>query len=165
MSPMPTRAGCVHWWAPSGPNGRGWCRRSRDRIPDLPPSKATDPDSERYLLFAAAVGLLTEFSREQPVVLVLDDLQWADSGSLALLRQLTAAEPAMRVLVLGTFRDSELPQAPGLRETLGSLWRQQGVSRLELGGLDEPGVQALMEAAAGQPPRRIRGGPGRRGPP
>ena len=135
-----------------GALGSEWARlvpALRDRIPDLPPSKATDPDSERYLLFAAAVGLLTEFSREQPVVLVLDDLQWADSGSLALLRQVTAAEPAMRVLVLGTFRDSELPQAPGLRETLGSIWRQKGVSRLELGGLDEPGVQALMEAAAG----------------
>ena len=58
----------------------------------MPPSKATDPDSERYLLFAAAVGLLTAVSRHDPIVLVLDDLQWADSGSLALLRHLTAAE-------------------------------------------------------------------------
>jgi class 3 adenylate cyclase len=119
------------------------------RIPDLPPSKATDADSERYLLFAAVVGLLSEVSEANPVVLVLDDLQWADSGSLALLRHLAAAGHMMRVLVLGTYRDSELSQSPGLRETLGMLRRHEGVTRLELGGLDGSGVQTLMEAVAG----------------
>ena len=78
------------------------------RIPDLPPSKATDADTERFLLFAAVVGLLVDVSRQQPVVLVLDDLQWADKASLLLLRHLVAAERPMRVLVLGTYRDSEL---------------------------------------------------------
>jgi class 3 adenylate cyclase/tetratricopeptide (TPR) repeat protein len=132
--------------------GSEWARlvpALSDRIPDLPPSKATDPDSERYLLFAAAVGLLTEVSHDDPVVLVLDDLQWADSGSLAMLRHLTASVHPMRVLVMGTFRDSELPQSPGLRETLGTLWRHQGVSRVPLTGLDGSGVLALMEDIAG----------------
>ena len=64
------------------------------RIRDLPPSKATDSDTERFLLFAAVVGLLATMSQEQPVVLVLDDLQWADKGSLLLLRHLAAAEPS-----------------------------------------------------------------------
>jgi class 3 adenylate cyclase/tetratricopeptide (TPR) repeat protein len=134
-------------------HGSEWARlvpALGERLPDLPPSKATDPDSERYLLFAAAVGLLTAASQEEPIVLVLDDLQWADNGSLALLRHLTSAEHAMRLLVLGTFRDSELPQSPGLRETLGMLWRHPGVSRLELHGLDGSGVQSLMEALSGQ---------------
>ena len=79
----------------------GWSRRWRAGCRDLPPSKATDTDTERYLLFAAVVGLLVEVSREQPVVLVLDDLQWADKASLQLLRHLIAAEQPMRVLVLG----------------------------------------------------------------
>jgi class 3 adenylate cyclase/tetratricopeptide (TPR) repeat protein len=122
-----------------------------ERIPDLPPSRATNSDSERYLLFAGTVGLLRELARDAPIVLVLDDLQWADSGSLALLRHLVAAEPAMRVLVIGTFRDRELPQAPVLRETLGMLRRHPGVSRLELGGLDGSGVEELLEVAAGYP--------------
>ena len=56
--------------------------------------------------------------QHQPVVLVLDDLQWADKGSLLLLRHLAAADQAMRVLVLGTYRDSELSQAHALRDTL-----------------------------------------------
>ena len=120
------------------------------RIPDLPASKATDADTERFLLFAAVVGLLAELSAHQPVVLVLDDLQWADKGTLLLLRSLVAAEQAMRVLVLGTYRDSELSHSHPLLDTLAALRRQNGVSRIELTGLDDSGVVSFMEAAAGQ---------------
>ena len=120
------------------------------RMPDLPPSKATDSDTERYLLFAAVVGLLGQVSQDQPVVVVLDDLQWADKGSLLLLRHLAASDPAMRVMVLGTYRDSELSKAHPLTDTLAALRRQGGVSRIELAGLDDSGVMAFMEAAAGQ---------------
>ena len=119
------------------------------RIPDLPPSKATDSDTERFLLFAAAVGLLASVSANQPVVLVLDDLQWADTGSLLLLRHLAASDVAMRLLVVGTYRDSELSIAHSLVETLATLRRLDGVARIDLFGLDDTGVIALMEAAAG----------------
>jgi class 3 adenylate cyclase/tetratricopeptide (TPR) repeat protein len=120
------------------------------RIPDLPKSKATDSDSERYLLFAAVVGLLTQVSGEHPVVLVLDDLQWADRGSLQLLNHLVSFQLPIQVLVLATYRDSELSHASALVETLGSLRRQIGVSRIDLSGLDDSGVVTLMEAASGQ---------------
>jgi class 3 adenylate cyclase len=120
------------------------------RIRELPPSKATDSDTERFLLFAAVVGLLGTMSKEQPVVLVLDDLQWADKGSLLLLRHLAAAEQGMRVLILGTYRDSELSQTHPLNDTLAALHRVNGVNSIELMGLDDSGVVALLEAAAGQ---------------
>ena len=119
------------------------------RMPHLGPSKATDADTQRYLLFTAVVGLLTALSAGRPVVLVLDDLQWADAGSLLLLRHLIATEQPLRVLVLGTYRDSELSHAAPLREALGDLRRHIGVSRIELTGLDDTGVVAFMEAAAG----------------
>ncbi len=119
------------------------------RIPDLPPTKATDSDTERYLLFAAVVGFVSMATQNQPVVLVLDDLQWADKGSLLLLQHLAASEVPMRLLVLGTYRDSELSNAHSLVETLGALRRLSGVSRLGLVGFDDTGVLALMEAAAG----------------
>ena len=54
------------------------------------------------------VGLLSTMAGRQPVVLVLDDLQWADEGSLLLLRHLASADSAVRVFILGTYRDSEL---------------------------------------------------------
>jgi class 3 adenylate cyclase/tetratricopeptide (TPR) repeat protein len=121
------------------------------RIPDLPASKATDTDTERFLLFAAVVGLLGATAQHQPVVVVFDDLQWADKGSLLLLAHLAAADPAMRVLVLGTYRDSELSNASALVDALASLRRHDGVSRIEMAGLDDTGVLALIEAGAGHP--------------
>ena len=119
------------------------------RVPDLPASKATDSDAERYLLFSATVGLLAMVAELQPVVLVLDDLQWADKGSLLLLRHLSAAEHDMRVLVLATYRDSELAHADALRDTLGVMRRQRGVSGVGLSGLDDSSVVSFLEAAAG----------------
>jgi DNA-binding SARP family transcriptional activator len=121
-----------------------------NRFSDLPPSKATDTDTERYLLFAAAVGLVAMVSEYQPVVLVLDDLQWADKGSLALLRHLVATEQSREILILATYRDSELTYADALRETLGALRRHVGVGRIELTGLDDSAVVSYLEAAAGQ---------------
>ncbi len=120
-----------------------------NRIPDLPPSRATDSDTERFLLFDAVVGLLSSVGVDQPVVLVLDDLQWADRGSLLVLRHLANSDVPMRLLVVGTYRETELAHAHALVETLAALRRQEGVTRIELGGLDDTGVAALMEAAAG----------------
>ena len=119
------------------------------RVPDLPPSRAADTDSERYLLFAAAVGLLADAAADRPVVLVLDDLQWADKGSLLLLRHLASAEHRSPLLILGTFRDSDLSHLHPFLDTLAALRRTELVTRVELSGLDDAGVVALMEAIAG----------------
>ena len=118
-------------------------------ISDLSSSKTTDADTERYLLFAAAVGMLAAIAEQQPVVLILDDLQWADPGSLALLRHLAATDQVRRILILATYRDSELAQADALRDTLGAVRRHRGVSRIELKGLDDDDVVAFFESAAG----------------
>ena len=119
------------------------------RITDVPQPKATDSDTERYLLFTAVVGLLAEVSTDEPVMLIFDDLQWADSGSLLLLRHLATTELPMRLLILATLRDHERPHAKELRDTVGELWRQRRVSRLELEGLNHGDVVSYMEAAAG----------------
>ena len=120
------------------------------RLPQLPHSKSTDSDTERYLMFSATLGLFAQMSQENPVILVLDDLQWADTGSLQLLRHLVVSEPTTRLLVLATYRDSELALASPLVEALGALRRLTGVSRMELAGLDEAGVAALLETTVGQ---------------
>jgi class 3 adenylate cyclase len=122
-----------------------------ERIPDLTPTRATDTDSERILLFAAVVGLLSQASASEPIVLVFDDLQWADKASLLLLRHLLASHQTMRVFVLGIYREEELAQSQPLREVLGSIHRQGDLVRLKLGGLSESGVSALVQAAAGHP--------------
>ena len=120
------------------------------RIPGLPPSKAIDSDAERYLLFAAVVELFASIARQQLVVLVFDDLQWADKGSLQLLRHLAAAPQQMRLLVIGTYRNVELPRSDALVETLAGLHRQKGFCRVELDGLDESEVMTLVESSMGR---------------
>ena len=121
----------------------------RQRLGGLPPPRSSDPDDERRLLCLAAVGLLNEASVARPVVLVLDDLQWADKPTLQLLRLLVASDVAARLLVVATHRRTELTHAHPLTGTLAALRRESGVRSLELGGLDDQGVVAFMEAAAG----------------
>jgi class 3 adenylate cyclase len=120
-----------------------------DRVPDLPAPKQSDPETERYLLLAAAVGLLQEASREQTLVLLLDDLQWADNQTLALLKHLVSSRPGAELLVLGTHRDSELARGHPLNQLLGDLRHENGVERIGLGGIERDDVGALMQVAAG----------------
>ena len=121
----------------------------QDRLPGLPVPRQSDPETERYLLYAAVAGLLEGASADEPVVLILDDLHWADGPTLSLLRHVVSAGPAMRVLVVGTYRDSDLSREHPLTALLADLHREQGVERIKLAGLDGEDVLALMEAAAG----------------
>ena len=117
------------------------------RIPDLPPTRATDPDSERFLLFAAVVGLLVDISSRSVIVAVLDDVQWADEASLALLRHLAATDQPIELLVIATGRDNELASSPALIETIGALQRLQSLTRLDLTGLEVDDVTSLMQSS------------------
>jgi class 3 adenylate cyclase/tetratricopeptide (TPR) repeat protein len=121
----------------------------RDRLRTLPTPQSVDLETERYVLYGAVVGLLAQVASSALVVLVLEDLQWADKPSLQLLRHLISNDLSMRVLVICTYRDTELSATQPLIETLGALRRESGVTRLELKGLDDSGVIALMESAAG----------------
>ena len=67
------------------------CPALRDRVPDLPLRARAIPETERYLLYAAATGLLERAGEHEPLLLILDDLQWADVPTLSLLRHLATA--------------------------------------------------------------------------
>jgi len=112
--------------------------------PAPPPGEA---ELERLQLFDAATGLFAAVAREHPLLLVLDDLHWATKPTLLLLRHLVRAPDTGRVLVLCTYRDNELDA--GVADVLAQL-RREGVARLRLGGLDEPGVRAFLQGASGR---------------
>src|SRR5262249_34508498 len=88
-------------------------------------------------------------SAREPVVLVLDDLHWARKPTLLLLRHLLKSTTPLNVLIVSTYRDTELDRTHPLAEMLADLRRQQGVERLMLHGLDEQGVQQFLAHAAG----------------
>ncbi len=119
------------------------------QFPEAPPPRETDPETERYLLFNAAAGLLQQAAAERPVVLLLDDLHWADKPTLALLKHVVESGDGDALLILGTYRDSELSRQHPLTDLLADLRSERGVERISLEGLGEQEVVAIMETAAG----------------
>jgi len=120
-----------------------------ERVSDLPAPRQSDPETERYLMYAAVSGLLERAGDEEPLLLILDDLQWADAPTLSLLRHIVASGSSTPVMVVGTYRDSDLSREHPLTALLADLHREQGVERIKLTGLDCEDVLALMQAAAG----------------
>ena len=121
----------------------------RRRLPDLRDPTQTDSETERYLLFGAVAGLLEVATGDRPLVLLLDDLHWADVPTLALLKHVVAASGEWPLLVLGTYRDSDLSRDHPLTATLADLRREEGVERIALEGLSVEEIAGLMAAAAG----------------
>jgi class 3 adenylate cyclase len=119
------------------------------RVPGLAEPMRADADTERFRLFDGVADLLAEMSAAQPVVLVLDDVHWADKPSLLLLRHLLRATAPMRLFVLATYRDTDLDRSHPLADLLADLRRQPGVERLDLQGLDEGEISSLMSKTAG----------------
>jgi class 3 adenylate cyclase len=119
-----------------------------ERVPALAPPLRSDPEMERYRLFDAVAAWLTATATKEPVFLVLDDIQWAAKPTLMLLRHVVASGSG-RILVVGTYRDTELTHEHPLLEIVPDLRRQGGVERLSLAGLDGVGVTSFVEQAAG----------------
>jgi DNA-binding CsgD family transcriptional regulator/tetratricopeptide (TPR) repeat protein/type II secretory pathway predicted ATPase ExeA len=120
-----------------------------DRVGPLPAPVAGDPDSERHRLHQAVADLLVNASRRKPVVLVLDDVHWADSPTLLLLRHVSRAAAAGRLLMIATFRDGEPDLPQELSAALVDLRRSEGVVPIRLAGLEIDEIGELVEQAAG----------------
>jgi len=106
-------------------------------------------EGERHRLFAAVTEALTDVSVRTPLVLVLDDLHWADTQSCALLRHVATTADAMRVVVVGTYRDTDLDPMHPLADLLAALHQEQGVDRLHLSGLGEVELLAMLQDLVG----------------
>ena len=120
----------------------------RQRLPDLAESGRPEGDDARYHLVESVSTFLLNAAAVHPIVLVLDDLHWADAPSLRLLCHLARRLPDSRLLVIGTYREVEVTRGHPLTEALGELRRERGFEHLALGGLSPPEVHALLEALA-----------------
>ncbi len=124
----------------------------RRRAPELPPPPQDEPETERYRLFEAVVGLLTELSRSAPVLLVLDDLQWADRPTLLLLRHLARATNPARLLIMCAYRSTE--RGDTFASAMVELRRDRLASQLDIRGLSESETAELVRVRAGVSPAR-----------
>ena len=125
-----------------------------ERFRDLP-ALSTSPRSEhaRFYLFDAVATLLRSAAQRTPLVLVLDDLQWADAPSLLLLQFLAHELRDVRILLLGTYREVEVRQAPAVAEILGALGRDG--HHVPLRGLGEEEVRRFLEGTIGRSPAPV----------
>ena len=114
------------------------------RLPGIAESAPAEPEVERLRTLEAAAALLEAAGAAAPVLLVLDDLHWADDLSLLLLRHLLRVDASVRLLVLATYRDTEPSRSALLGEVVTGLARRPDVARLELGPLTEPDVAAIL---------------------
>lgn len=121
------------------------------RGPDAHDPVRTDPEADRYQLFESVVGVFAEISEQAPVLLVLDDLHWATKPTLLLLRHLLRHAADMALLVVGTYRETEVSARDALSETLAELRRVEGVERVALHGFDQEEVGAVVAAVIGEP--------------
>jgi hypothetical protein len=125
-----------------------------DRVA-LPAPSANDgwlPDAARGRTFSAAASLLSSTSERTPVLLVLDDLHWAATPTLLLLRHLVRALTARPVMIAGTYRDTELGRTHPFADTLADLRREPDIDRLALGGIGVDGVRQLFTALRSEQP-------------
>ena len=136
------------------------CSRLATRVATTPAPTGSDDATERFLTFDAAVDLLRRIASRRPLVLILDDLQWAEPTALLLLRQLVRTLADAPVLVLVSRRDPGEQISDQLRTALAELERGE-VSHLQLTGLNEAELAELVVAATRAAPdpelRRVTG--------
>jgi predicted ATPase len=117
----------------------------------VPPLVALgDPGLERTRMFEAVRTVLERASTRLPLAILIDDLHWADPGTLALLHYLVRGLPQRRCLFLLTYRADKAGDE--LRELLTALQRAETLTPIELTGLDATGVEDLAAAVLGAPP-------------
>ena len=119
-------------------------------IADLQKLPPLEPEQARFRLFDSVTTFLKNASRRKPLVLVLDDLHWADKASLLLIQFLARELASARLLIVGAYRDVELNLTHPLSGTLEALRREPVCERFVLKGLSQGDVGALISAMGEQ---------------
>ncbi len=122
----------------------------RERVPDLPQSPVAEGDADRLRLFESVTTFLLNAAKASPLMIVLDDLHWADAPSLLLLQHLARRLAESRLAVVGTYRDVELDRQHPLSAALGELRQKRLYERVRLHGLTPDEIRALLASVAQQ---------------
>jgi serine/threonine protein kinase/phosphoribosyl 1,2-cyclic phosphodiesterase/anti-anti-sigma regulatory factor len=114
----------------------------REMLPDLPISPPLQPEQEQLRLMTSLTQFIKKATAERPWFVILDNLQWADSSSLELLRYLSHHLPVMPLMLVGIYRDVELEAGHPLLEMMRDLgghptYREISLDRLDLAGVEQ----------------------------
>ncbi len=122
-----------------------------DRIGPGPPSPQLEPGPEQLRLFEGIAQLFRNVLKESPLILLLDDLQWADSSSLAVLDYLSRQVHTARFLIVLTYRDPEGSENERLTEVISTLRRHHTLTEISLHRFDSENASQLVTAVLGSP--------------
>jgi len=111
---------------------------------------ATTPEGHRFRMFEAFTGLVRAIGLRAPVLLVIEDIQWADEGSMLLLRYLVRSAREVALCIVVTYCEAELQQVRWSSELLAGLRREVSATRIELTGLTEDRIRFFVEEWMGQ---------------
>jgi len=120
------------------------------RIGPIPPSPALGANEERLRLFDHVARLVQTLAADRGLLLFIDDLHWADAGSLALLHYLMRNLKDERLLVLATYREIELDRAHPLAAALVEWERERLVTRVRVERFQPAETSALLASLFGQ---------------
>ena len=120
------------------------------KLGPLPPNPELSPGDERLRLFDHVVRLLAALADDGGLLLVLDDLHWADHGTLALLHYLLRQTRETRLMVLGMYREAELDRTHALQKSLVEWNRERLATRVPLGRLSLDDTAAMLAGMFGQ---------------
>jgi predicted ATPase/predicted Ser/Thr protein kinase len=113
-------------------------------FPDVVPNPALDPEADQRRLMEHMVGFCQVMTAQAPLMLVLEDVHWADSSTLTMMNKLARRTAGIPVMILGTYREVELDDALPFHQTLQDLIRQNLGKRIKLERLDKENTRNLL---------------------
>jgi class 3 adenylate cyclase/tetratricopeptide (TPR) repeat protein len=122
----------------------------RRAFPDIPPPLELPAELARRYVWNSFSEFMGRAAQGRPLLLVLEDLHWADESTVLLTEYLAPLLPEMPVLILGTYRDLEVDLYHPLSQVIGQLRRRRLVEQLNLRRLSFDGVRAMLRALTGQ---------------
>ena len=120
-----------------------------EMLPALAVPPVLQPDEERFRLLDAAAQFFAAVSARAAVLLVLDDLQWADAGTAMMMRHVARSCGNRRLLVAGAYRATEIASQDPLADALGALQAEAECTVLRLQALDTETIGQLVAAETG----------------
>ena len=123
----------------------------RARFPSLPANPLLEPVAERERMCESVVALCTALSASAPLLIFIDDLHWADSGTMYVVRRLARVAAHTRMLLALTYREIELEESGSLDELLYDLTREHLATRVKLARLSRDETRLMLETLFGGP--------------
>jgi class 3 adenylate cyclase/tetratricopeptide (TPR) repeat protein len=124
--------------------------RATDDIAEEPVS--VEKDEERFRLFDAMAQTLIAISRRTPLLLMLDDLHWADRGTIAMLNHISHSVASNPILLVGAYRDTDVNRVHPLSGALAAINRLRGSETIALKGLQSEELSSMLELIGEQAP-------------